>query len=215
VVNLIAILFFKNWEDCMSWNYVWVFFGAFLVDVVPFPFFPAFTIMIFLQIHFDLNIWYVLYIGVLGSILGRYTLTIYIPRLSSMIFNQAKNEDVQFLGQNLRQKGWKGQALILTYSLMPLPTTPLFLAAGMANLKPINIIPAFVIGKFVSDGIALFLGDKAVRNMSQLYEGVFSWQSVFGVLIGFLMIFFLLFLDWQTLLKEKRLLLGFNVFKKE
>ena len=102
--------------------------------------------------------------------------------MSSLIFNQAKNEDVQYLGNHLKQKGWKGQALILIYSLMPLPTTPLFLAVGMANLKPINIIPAFVVGKFVSDGIAVFLGDSAVRN-EHSYSKVCFHGKVFLVLL--------------------------------
>jgi hypothetical protein len=52
----------------MWWQYALVFLGAFLFDVVPFPFPPAFTIMVFLQIVFDLNVWLVILIGVAGSI---------------------------------------------------------------------------------------------------------------------------------------------------
>ena len=129
------------------WQYALVFIGAFLVDVVPFPLPPAFTIMIFLQILYDLNIWAVIIIGVAGSIAGRYILTLYIPKLSGKIFRPSKNEDVQFLGDKMKEKGWKSQLLILIYSLMPLPTTPLFIAGGMAKMKPYYIIPAFMIGK--------------------------------------------------------------------
>ena len=73
----------------MWWKYVLVFFGAFLFDVVPFPFPPAFTIMVFLQIVFDLNIWMVIIVGVAGSIFGRYVLTLYIPIIASKIFKPA------------------------------------------------------------------------------------------------------------------------------
>ena len=66
----------------MAWPYLFVFLGAFLFDVVPFPFLPAFTVMIFLQVHYGLPVWPVLFIGVAGSILGRYLLTLYIPALS-------------------------------------------------------------------------------------------------------------------------------------
>ena len=76
-----------------------VFTGAFLFDVVPFPFPPAFIIMVFLQIMFGLNIWVVIVVGVAGSILGRYILTLYIPLLAGRIFKLSKNEDVQFLGK--------------------------------------------------------------------------------------------------------------------
>jgi hypothetical protein len=110
----------------MWWQYALVFLGAFLFDVVPFPFPPAFTIMVFLQIVFDLNVWLVILIGVAGSIFGRYVLTLYIPSIAGNIFNPDKNEDVQFLGVVLKKKGWKSQLIIIAYSLLPLPTTPLF-----------------------------------------------------------------------------------------
>jgi membrane protein DedA with SNARE-associated domain len=56
----------------MWWQYLLVFLGAVLFDIVPFPFAPAFTIMVFLQILFDLNVWTVTIIGVTGSVLGIY-----------------------------------------------------------------------------------------------------------------------------------------------
>ena len=40
----------------MWWQYLLIFGGSLLFDVVPFPFPPAFTIMVFLQIMFKLNI---------------------------------------------------------------------------------------------------------------------------------------------------------------
>jgi len=51
----------------------------------------------------------------------------------------------------MKEKGWRSQIIIIAYSLLPLPTTPLFLAGGMAKIKPIYIIPAFFIGKFTSE----------------------------------------------------------------
>ena len=121
----------------MWWQYLLVFIGALLFDVAPFPFPPAFTIMVFLQIMFDLNIWWVIVIGVAGSILGRYILTLYIPLLSGKFFKRSKNEDVEFLGKKMKEKGWRSQLVIIAYSLLPLPTTPLFLAGGMAKIKPL------------------------------------------------------------------------------
>src|SRR4051812_2699207 len=110
----------------MWWQYLLAFLGAFLFDVVPFPFPPAFTIMVFLQVLFDLNIWWVIIIGVFGSVFGRYLLTQYIPLLAERIFKKSKNEDVQFLGARMKDQGWRGQAAILAYTLLPLPTTPIF-----------------------------------------------------------------------------------------
>jgi len=131
----------------MWWQYLLVFIGSFLFDVVPIPFPPAFTIMVFLQIMFGLNIWMVIGFGVAGSILGRFILTLYIPFLTGRIFKPSKTKDVEFLGKKMKEKGWRSQLAIIAYSLLPLPTTPLFLAAGMAKIKPLYIIPAFFVGK--------------------------------------------------------------------
>src|ERR1035438_1554314 len=168
----------------MWWHYLLVFIGAFLFDVVPFPFPPAFTIMIFLQIMFDLNIWWVIVIGVSGAILGRYILTLYIPFLAGKIFKRTKNEDVEFLGNKMKEKGWRSQMVIIAYSLLPLPTTPLFLAGGMAKLKPLYIIPAFFIGKFISDAVTVHLGKYASEHTKSILEQAFSWKSITSLVAG-------------------------------
>jgi len=189
----------------MWWQYLLVFIGAFLFDVVPFPFLPAFTIMVFLQVMFHLNIWAVITIGVIGSVFGRYVLTLYIPYLAGKIFKPAKNEDVQFLGKKMEEKGWKSQLVVLAYSLLPLPTTPLFLAAGMAKIRAIYIIPAFFIGKFTSDTIAVHLGKYASENTKNIMEGVVSWKSITSLILGLLLLSALLFIDWRTLIQHKKL----------
>lgn len=195
------------------WQYLLVFIGAFLFDVVPFPSPPAFTIMVFLQIAFDLNIWLVIFLGVAGSILGRYVLTLYIPLLAGKIFNPAKNEDVQYLGRVLRDKGWKSQLVIIAYSLLPLPTTPLFVAAGMARIRPLYIIPAFFVGKFTSDTILVYFGKYGTLKTEEMLQGVFDWSSMLSLAIGTLLLCALLFIDWRSLIQSKEFKLNFRIWK--
>ncbi|MEO5571533.1 MAG: hypothetical protein ABIT08_10665 [Bacteroidia bacterium] len=197
----------------MWWQYILVFLGAFLFDVVPFPFLPAFTIMIFLQIYYHLNLWAVIFIGVAGSILGRYILTLYIPGLSDKYFKVSKNNDVRFLGEKMKEKKWTGQIVIIAYSLLPLPTTPLFVAGGMARVSPLYIIPAFFIGKFTSDAIALSMGKYASENIDSLKSNILSWQSISGLIFSLLMLFAVLFIDWRSLIQEKKFILKFKIFK--
>ncbi|WP_240034566.1 SNARE-associated domain-containing protein [Flavobacterium silvisoli] len=199
----------------MWWYYFLVFAGAFLFDVVPIPFPPALTIMVPLQIMYDLNAWWVTVIGVAGSILGRYVLTLYIPLLSEKIFKAKKNQEVQYLGEKISEKGWKSQLLIITYSLLPLPTTPLFLAGGIARIKPIRIIPAFFIGKFISDATAVHLGKFASENVDEMFRDTLSWQSITGLIFGILLLCALLFIDWFSLLKEKKFKLDFNIWNRK
>ncbi len=194
-------------------KYFLVFISAMMVDIVPLPLPPAFVIMIFLQIEFNLNVWVVIVSGVAGSILGRYILTLYIPRIAGRIFKPSKNADVQFLGKKLKEKGWKSQVAILTYSLLPLPTTPLFIAGGMAKMKPFLIIPAFFVGKLISDTIAVLMGEYAAENTVSFFEGAISWKSITGIVVGFLLVAGLLFIDWRACLQEKKFKLNFKIWK--
>jgi len=197
----------------MWWQYLLVFLGALLFDIVPFPFPPAFTIMMFLQIIFKLNVWLVIVIGVIGSVLGRYILLLYAPILAGKYLNTSKNNDIQLLGDKMQENKWKGQMIVLAYSLLPLPTTPLFLAAGISRLKAVYIIPAFVIGKFTSDTIALFLGAYAAANAQNIFDNAMSWQSIASLLLGLFLLFCLFFVDWRTLIHTKKLVFNFKIMK--
>jgi membrane protein YqaA with SNARE-associated domain len=197
----------------MWWQYLLVFAGAFLFDVVPIPFPPAFSIMVPLQILFGLNTWLVIVIGVAGSIIGRFVLTLYIPLLADKIFKPEKNKEVQFLGKKMSEKGWKSQLIIVAYSLLPLPTTPLFLAGGMARIKPIQIIPAFFVGKFISDSVAVHLGKFASKNFDGIINASLSWKSITGLVVGLILICALLFIDWFSLLEKKKFKLNFKIWK--
>jgi membrane protein DedA with SNARE-associated domain len=195
----------------MWWQYFLVFIGALLFDIVPFPFPPAFTIMIALQIIFHLNVWLAIIIGVAGSVLGRYILILYTPLITKKYITQSKNEDIQFLGSKMKENKWKGQIIVLAYSLLPLPTTPLFLAAGMSKLNAKYIIPAFIIGKFTSDTIALHAGKYASENAQNIMQNLLSWKSIASLFICLFLIFCIFFIDWRSLIQKKKLVWKFKI----
>ncbi len=169
--------------------------------------------MVFLQMKYDLNIWWVVSIGAIASVLGRYVLTLYISALSGKIFRRAKNEDIEFLGSKMKERGWKGQAAIIAYSLLPLPTTPLFITAGMAKINPLYVIPAFFIGKFTSDSVAVHVGNYTSKNISSVAHEGLSWKSIIGLAVGILFLCSILFIDWRTLIQKKQFQLKFKIWK--
>ncbi|MEI8074137.1 MAG: hypothetical protein WCH78_05245 [Bacteroidota bacterium] len=162
---------------------------------------------------FDLNIWFVLISGVLGSALGRYTLFLYIPYLSDRYIKLEKNEDLHFIGEKLAHKGWKIQIFVFLYTLMPLPTTSLFSAAGIAKIKAIYIVPTFLVGKFLSDMVMVFSGDYVANNTASFLKGFLTWKSLSGIFLGVFILSMLLFIDWRKLLIEKKLSLSFRILK--
>jgi membrane protein DedA with SNARE-associated domain len=193
--------------------YLLVFSASLLVDLVPFIGPPAWMVMLLLQVKFNLDIWTVLVIGVTGSALGRYLYSAYIPVLSGYLLKKQKNDDMQFIGKRLANNGWKVQLFVLLYTLVPLPSTPLFTAAGMARIRTYHIIPSFFIGKFASDSAMVLAGNYVATNVSTILHGLFSWQTLIGTLFAVLLICLFLFIDWKKLLQEKKFRFSFKIWK--
>jgi len=110
----------------MWWLHTLVFLGALLFDMVPFPFAPAFTMMVFLHLVFQLDSWLVNVFGEARSVLDRFILFLSAPLMANKYLKFSKNEDIQFLGGKMQENKWKGQMVIPAYSLPPIPTKPLF-----------------------------------------------------------------------------------------
>lgn len=193
--------------------YLYLFLATIAVDLLPFFGPPAWIVMVFFQVHYGLNIWYVLLLGVSGSTIGRYLLSRYIPLLSGRLITKEKNEDLAYVGAQLSKAGWKMQLFVLLYTLVPLPSTPLFTASGIARVKAIYILPAFFIGKFSSDMAMVLTGDYVTRNAETLSTGQLSWQNIAGSLAGIIIIALFLFIDWRVLLQNRKLTLNFNIWK--
>jgi membrane protein DedA with SNARE-associated domain len=193
--------------------YFFVFLASLIVDIVPFIGPPAWMVMVFFQVKYDLNIWIVLITGVAGSAVGRYLYSAYIYLLAKRFIKPQKNEDLQFIGGKLANNSWKVQLFVLLYTLMPLPSTPLFTVAGSSGMKTSTLIPAFIVGKFISDAVMVFTGDYVANNFNDILHGLLTWKVLLGTLIGLLLICLFLFIDWRKLLQEKKFRLSFNIWK--
>jgi membrane protein YqaA with SNARE-associated domain len=203
--------------ECMSnpssMPYLWVFLASLLVDLVPIIGPPAWTVMVVLMMKFDLNPWLVLAVGVPASVLGRYTLSLYTPWLSKKIIKRRKNDELEFVGRKLKQKLWQSWTFVLVYSLSPLPTTPLFSAAGLAKISPLHVLPPFFVGKFISDAVMLFMGRTAITSVGDLIQGTFSIKGIIFAVLSVLIICGFLFLDWRTLLAKKQVRFNVHIWK--
>jgi membrane protein DedA with SNARE-associated domain len=197
----------------MWWMYLVVFASALAVDLIPMFGPPAWTVMVLLLIKFNLNPWGVLAAGVPGSALGRYLLSLYIPKISNKFIKRRKNKDLEFVGKKLGQKTWRSWLFVFIYTLTPLSSTVLFTAAGVAKIKPVQIIPPFLLGKFISDAVMILTGRYAAGNTKGLIHGTFSVKGIVTAVVGLLVIGAFLFIDWRILLEKKKLKFNFKIWK--
>src|SRR4051812_2813981 len=143
------------------WTYLLVFLAALVVDTIPVFAPPAWTVLVLLLLVFHLNPWLVVIIGVTGSTLGRYLLSLYIPKVSSALVNRRENENLRYVGRKLSQAPMPAMTFIFLYTLTPLSTTALFTAAGMASVNRWRILPPFFCGRLITDGAIVYTGKYA------------------------------------------------------
>src|SRR3954469_16471372 len=154
------------------WAYLGAFLGSFAVDLIPVAAPPAWTVMVFFILKFDLNPLIVLVLGVIGSTLGRYLFSLYIPKVSSKILKPRKEKELEFVGKKLGGSLWRTWTFVFIYTLTPLSTTALFTAAGMAKVPPNRTLPPFFAGKFISDAIMILTGHYLAGNAGDTFKNL-------------------------------------------
>jgi membrane protein YqaA with SNARE-associated domain len=190
------------------------FAAALLVDTVPVFAPPAWTILAFIIVRWKPNPWAIIAAGAIGSVIGRYILMLYMPRVSARIFRRWENDNLSFLGKRLGGRFWNANTFVMLYAISPLSTTALFTAAGMAQVNPWHILPGFAIGKFLGDAWVLFTAKVTAEEATDLLHGKVSWQTGLTAAAALLLISGVLFIDWRELLGHQKLRLNFAILKQ-
>src|SRR5664280_1080772 len=190
-----------------------VFLAALAVDIIQLLAPPAWTIAVFLLVKFRLNPFIVLLLCASGSTLGRYLMSLYIPRFAGLFIKRRKTDDLEFLGKKLSQSLWQSWLFVFIYAVTPLSTTALFMAAGVAKVKPSHTLPPFFCGKFLSDAIMIFTGLYAANNFKNIVNSIYSPKAIVMLALGLVVIAWFLFLDWRALLQQKKFKFNFKIWK--
>jgi hypothetical protein len=194
--------------------YLAAFAAALLVDTIPVFAPPAWTVLAFIIVKWKPNAWGIIAAGALGSVIGRYILTLYMPRVSAKIFHADENANISFLGKKLGGRVWRSNTFVMLYAISPLSTTALFTAAGMARVNPWNVLPGFAVGKFLGDAWVIMTAKVTADEAVDLLHGHVSWQAALTLGAGLLLISGVLFIDWRQLLGRKKLRLNFRIWKR-
>lgn len=197
------------------WPYILVFLATLAVDTVPIFAPPAWILLVIFTVTFKLNPWLVVVVGVTGSTIGRYVLTRYIPRISSSLVNRREDGNLRYIGRKIGQAKWSSALFVFLYTLTPLSTTALFTAVATARVTPWHILPPFFVGRLITDGVMVFSGKYATANVSELFRGQFSWKTVLILVTGLVVIGGFLFIDWRSLLEQRKLRFNFKILKAQ
>jgi membrane protein YqaA with SNARE-associated domain len=195
------------------WLYGVVFLSAVTVDVIPLIAPSAWMVALFLLVKFHLHPWIVLPLCTLGSSMGRYLMSLYIPRFAGIFIKRHKTDELKFLGKKLSQSLWRSWLFVFIYSVTPLSTTALFTAAGVAKVKPLHTVPPYFCGKLLSNAVMIFTGLYAATNYKDLVPGALSPKGIVALVLGCVFLAGFLFLDWRALLQRKKFTFNFRIWK--
>lgn len=196
------------------WPYAAVFLASLLVDSIPVFAPPAWTLIVLLVVKFKLNVWLSVALGACASTVGRWFLSVFMPKIARRLFDRRENDNIAFLGKRLSGRFWPAFGFVLAYSLTPLSTTALFTAAGAARVDPRPILPAFFAGKFVSDAVMVFGSRSTIRSFGDILRGQRSPKSLILSVLGLALISLVLFIDWKELLQHGRPRLRFDILRR-
>jgi hypothetical protein len=194
------------------WLYLLAFLSAVVVDSIPIFAPPAWPVLTFFVIYYDLNPFLVILLGVTGTTIGRLILTTYMPWIGHRLVNHWEADNLSFLGERLSESRVSSFVFVFVYSLTPLSTTALFTAAGMARVSPFCLLPPFFLGKLISYSVLILSAQYVATDVSTIFSGVVSWQSIVFAIIALALLLATLFIDWRELILCKHLRLRFAIW---
>ena len=135
-----------------------------LINVIPYFMPPTWAVVAFFLIAFQLPVWPLAIGAVAASTTGRCGLYLISARWGRRLLSAQHRANVDALGGWLNHRpGWRGVLDVALYSLGPVPSNELFIAAGLSGAKLWPVALGFIPGRLVSYPL-LALGAKAAND---------------------------------------------------
>jgi membrane protein YqaA with SNARE-associated domain len=194
---------------------IYLFFAlaVILVNLIPVFAPPTWTLIVFFLNYYNLNIFAVIIIAVFAATIGRFFLYNYVQKLSNILFNEWEEKNLEYLGEKIGKTPKSNFIFTFLYSITPLSTSALFVAASIARVNRFILILGFFCGRLVSYSFLAFSSKLVVDSLSELSINPFSWQAIVTTIIGLLLLLFFAFIDWRKLLEDKKLSLNFKIWR--
>src|SRR3954464_15086720 len=158
-------------DDCHVDNVGWFAVAMaiiFLINLSP-GFMPSsWMVMAFFYIQFGLPLVPLCIAGALVSGLGRLCLAKGSDWFSDHFFRR-KKEDLNSLGGYLERKRGLVAGFVFVYSLLPLPTNNLFLAAGMTRVNLAYVLGGFYAARRPAALFSVWTTNATFRSLDEVF----------------------------------------------
>lgn len=203
--SLLELLIYDYLITLLSeYTYLFVFLVIFVLSIIPILTPPTWMVVVSAySLNDQLNPYLLAAIGATAAIAGRLIL-LEISTLGRKAINDHRKNSLESLKKYLKKTRYGYLFGTLLFALAPLPSNMLFISYGLMNVKSMSIIIGFWIGRFVTYILMITLSKYFVDYFDRILNS--DIQSVIIIdIIGVIMTLFVLFIDWNILFAERRL----------
>ena len=193
-----------------------IFIFVLALNVVPVFAPPTWLVLSAIAVYFKIsNILLLAFVGAIAATLGRLILA----KLSNKIIrgrflSEKSKKNVDDIREHLEKKEALTFSVFLFYAFSPLPSSQLFIAYGLTNLRLRLIALPFFLGRLTSYAILSFTASEVTKKFAYHFIKTGSFLTsyfIFSQLLVMLTIYLFVRIDWHVLFTEKKL----RFFKKE
>jgi hypothetical protein len=171
---------------------------VFLINLSP-GFMPSsWMVLAFFYIKFDLPLIPLALTGAIVSGFGRYFLAKGSGLVTTTLFKR-KEQDLRKLGEYLESRNKLVAGFVFLYSLLPLPTNNLFLAAGMTRINLASVLAGFWAARLPADLFWIWTTNATFRNLEDVFGRSTNFLAIglqFGAVLSVAALYFVPWGKW-------------------
>lgn len=142
--------------------------------------------------------------GAIAAVLGQSLLALAFRAFGSRLPRE-RQESLEILGQALGESRGGVAASFAFFVLAPLPSAQMFEAAGLARIRLLPLLVAFLAGRLVSYAIYVSAASAAHDSLSDLLrEGLLSPHVIVTQLLAVGLLVAMVKIDWPTVIDRAR-----------
>jgi membrane protein YqaA with SNARE-associated domain len=149
--------------DLGTWLLVWAV--TLVLNVVPAFMPPTWSVLAYFHLREDLAIWPLAAVGATAATAGRTLLALGSRALGARVVPRAWRANIETLAATLSARKTLGLPALALFTLNPVPSNHLIIAAGLARAPLAPIAAVFLVGRFVNYVLWVGAADTAATSL--------------------------------------------------
>lgn len=185
-------------------SYLILFLVAAGFAMIPLPLFPSWIVVAYLVVEFDLRLWLAIFIGALGTTVGRVILVAVSRVAGHRMLGRWSQDNLDYLHKRIEgAAGDMGIAVLLGAS--PPPAGVLFILAGLMRVQLWLVAASVFVGRTIGYWISVGGTSLAAEPLAnRLRDVVGPWSVALAVLIIAGVLVLALRIDYRALLEDRK-----------